>query len=103
MNLPFFLPFRLNFPQKLVNGFLQNKTKKINFLLQNINQSVVKESFQSYGNGIRITHPFKSVFMNWFILFIKTFVRKKLKMKKHKFWKKYKLIKNSNRKNLKKK
>lgn len=38
--------------------------------------------------------------MSYFILMCKTFKRKKIKMKKHKFWKKWKAKRNTNKKNL---
>jgi len=39
--------------------------------------------------------------INYYILMCKTFKRKKLKLKKHKFWKKWKARRNTNKKNKK--
>jgi hypothetical protein len=49
-----------------------------------------------------ITFSLSGICLKYYILFAKTFKRKKLKMKKHKFWKKHKLIKNKNKQNLRK-
>lgn len=74
---------------------------------------VPNKFLNSFNKTIVSTTPFKTSFyfmnsinqllMNLYILFITTHKRKKIKMKKHKFWKKWKLIRNKSKENLKKK
>jgi len=89
-----------------INNLKPYFSNKLDYFIKLNNTSVTKYSLLHHitkTNSIRFMQPIMSLFLNWYVLLTTTFKRKKIKMKKHKFWKKYKLIKNSNRSNLKKK